>query len=187
MKYKCPKCNTIFEGELESCPQCGQKMVYNAPNPPSQLIPEDTEGFETKEQSEKRKKQSAIGFSIAAIIVAIITSLIYLVLVLNLGHSVDTIFSSVFEKFIPWLWGAMVRELFTFVFFLCAIIICVIGVFVFILFILALGPIGALVAIILSIVSCAIPSRKWYSFVSLGISVLSMVADIFFLLNFIIK
>ncbi len=28
MKYKCPKCENIFEGELTSCPHCGQRFVY---------------------------------------------------------------------------------------------------------------------------------------------------------------
>ena len=28
MKYKCPKCGEIFEGELKSCPKCGRKFKY---------------------------------------------------------------------------------------------------------------------------------------------------------------
>ena len=30
MKYKCPKCRNIFDGELTSCPHCGQRFAYRS-------------------------------------------------------------------------------------------------------------------------------------------------------------
>ena len=29
MRYKCPKCGNVFEGELDRCPKCGSPMYYN--------------------------------------------------------------------------------------------------------------------------------------------------------------
>ena len=29
MNYRCPNCHTIFEGEMERCPNCGVKLRFN--------------------------------------------------------------------------------------------------------------------------------------------------------------
>lgn len=31
MKYKCPKCGSVFEGPVKFCPSCGQELKINAP------------------------------------------------------------------------------------------------------------------------------------------------------------
>ena len=38
MKYKCPTCGTVFEGQLEHCPRCGRPMKYRAPEPKQEVV-----------------------------------------------------------------------------------------------------------------------------------------------------
>ena len=174
MKYQCPKCQTVFEGGQSACPNCGQKMTY--------LKEEKVEPIK-----EKKKRNTLLGLAIAAIVIATIGCIVYPFLVLNLTGSVNHLFDITIPKIAQTLWKFMVKEFFTFIFFVAILIIAVFGVLIGALAVVALGPIASFIALIMALVACIHKSRKWYSFMALGFVILSIIADIITLSIFFAK
>ena len=176
MKYRCPKCQEIFEGELPACPKCGQKMVY----------PEKKE-IAVKQETKPAKKNTLLGLAIAAMVISVIGCIAYPFLVLNLTGSINNLFDGFLPNFIQGLWNAMVRELFTFVFFIIIVGVVIIGVLFAALAIVALGPVFSFIALILALVACIHKSRHWYSFMALGFVLITIVVDILTIIAFFSK
>ena len=40
MKYRCPTCGEVFEGQLAVCPKCGRPMKYKQPEPKKEEVKE---------------------------------------------------------------------------------------------------------------------------------------------------
>ena len=167
MKYRCPKCQKIFEGEQANCPYCGQKMEY----------PKKQEVAPVKEEKPV-KKNPLLGLAIAAIVISVIGCVAYPFLVLNLTGSVDHLFDVTIPNLVQGLWKAMVREAFTFIFFCVIVVFMVLGVLLGALAVVAIGPVFSFIALILALVACIHKSRRWYSFLALGLVLATVVVDI---------
>ena len=176
MKYKCPRCEEIFEGELPACPKCGQKMVYPEKK---EIVP--------KQEEKPAKKNPLLGLAIAAIVISVIGCIAYPFLVLNLTGSVNHLFDKIIPDLVQGLWKAMVRELFTFIFFCIIVVFAVLGVLIGALAVVALGPVTSFIALILALVACIHKYRRWYSFMALGFVLVTIVVDVLTIIAFFSK
>ena len=164
MKYKCPDCGEIFEGELAKCPKCGKEFAYS-------------NKVEVIEPVKARKGNPFLGVAIASIIVSVLTMTIYPLLLFNLVDFGEALFEGLFTSMVPGLWNGMVREFFTFIFFIIIVFLLIIGVLLLLLIIFALGPLGFIVSLILAIISIA-RTRKWYSIVAISLAATNIIIDI---------
>ena len=171
MKYRCPDCGEVFEGEMNNCPKCGREFTYSNKN-------------EVVNRPIRKSGNPFLGVAIASIVISVLTMTIYPLLLFNLKDFANSLLDGLFTSMVPGLWDAIVRELFTFIFFLIIVFCLIIGVLLLVLIIFALGPLGFIVALILSIVAFA-RTRKWYSILAFSLAVTNIILDVVMILLFI--
>ena len=193
MKYKCPKCEAIFEGELSRCPTCGHKMKYR----PLEVKEDDSQTSEPAgpgmmdlpkedpQAKKQRKRHESLALSIVAIAIAVAAAATYPLIFKSIGGLSDGLLSNLFDTILAGLWKAMVRELFTFIFFLIIAMCCVIGIMIFFLILVASGPFFSFIALILGIVAACVNKKKWHGWVALGVSLLAFALSLLFLYLFL--
>ena len=164
MKYRCPDCGEIFEGQLDKCPNCGKEFSY-------------AKKKEVKERPERNSGNPFLGVAIASIVISVLTMTIYPVLLLNLREFAASLMNGLFTTMVPGLWDSIVREFFTFLFFIFIVFFLVQAVIILVVVIFALGPLGFIIALILSIIAFA-RVRKWYSILAFCLAITNIILDV---------
>ena len=131
----------------------------------------------------EKKKHNLLPLAIIAIFIAVAAVIAYPLVFQNLSGLADGLFNAMFTQFLPNLWKAMVRELFTFVFWLLAAFFMFIGITIAVLTLVATGPFFCGIALILGIIAAA-AGKKWHGFMALGITfVCAVISVIIFFVN----
>ena len=171
MKYRCPDCGEIFEGQLDKCPNCGKEFSY-------------AKRKEIKERPERNSGNPFLGVAIASIVISVLTMTIYPVLLFNLRDFAANLMNGLFTTMVPELWDNIVREFFTFLFFIFIVFFLIQGVVILVAVIFGLGPLGFIIALILSIIAFA-RVRKWYSILAFCLAIANIILDIAMIILFL--